>query len=138
MPGLESIQKDLPELLCAALIAILFIQSGLDKLLDWSGSLSYLKDHFSKTFVAGTVPIMLGIITLIEITTGLLSAAGVVYLIVTSSTSLIYYGAITGALTIIALFFGQRIAKDYPGAAVLIPYFLLLIATLVLSSETAR
>jgi hypothetical protein len=33
-----------------------------------------------------------------------------------------------------ALFFGQRLAKDYPGAATLVPYFLLsLVAIYVLA-----
>jgi hypothetical protein len=36
-----------------------------------------------------------------------------------------FYGAVISAVAIIALFFGQRMAKDYPGAAVLVPYFLL-------------
>jgi len=35
------------------------------------------------------------------------------------------YEAILSAAAITALFFGQRMAKDYAGAAVLVPYFLL-------------
>jgi hypothetical protein len=32
----------------------------------------------------------------------------------------------------VALFFGQRMAKDYPGAATLVPYFLLTLAAIYL------
>jgi diacylglycerol kinase len=38
-----------------------------------------------------------------------------------------------GTASITALFFGQRIAKDYAGAAVLVPYFLLMLATMYLT-----
>ena len=40
-------------------------------------------------------------------------------------STLAFYGAAVAGLTLIALFFGQRVAKDYPGAASLVPYFLL-------------
>ena len=36
---------------------------------------------------------------------------------------------------IIALFFGQRIAKDYAGAAVLVPYFLLTLVAIYLLAQ---
>jgi hypothetical protein len=39
-------------------------------------------------------------------------------------------------LTLTALFFGQRIAKDYPGAAVLVPYFLLTLVLMYLASPS--
>jgi uncharacterized membrane protein YfcA len=73
-----------------------------------------------------------------EIATGFLSAVGVVYFLVTGSPSLIFYAAALGAASILALFFGQRIAKDYPGAAVLVPYFILMIALLYLTNPFGR
>jgi hypothetical protein len=42
-----------------------------------------------------------------------------------------------GAASITALFFGQRIAKDYPGAAVLVPYFLLIAFLMFLTNPFA-
>ena len=36
------------------------------------------------------------------------------------------------AISLIALFFGQRMAKDYAGAAVLVPYFLLALSAIYL------
>lgn len=118
--------KNLPALLGAILVAILFIQSGLDKVFDWKGNLEWLKGHFSKTFLASMVPMMVATITVMELLAGLTSAAAVVYFLVTGSTTMIFCGASVGAVSIIALFFGQRIAKDYAGAAVLVPYFILL------------
>jgi len=131
---IDQIAKNLPAILCALFVAILFIQSGLDKVFDWKGNLGWLTGHFSKTFLAGTVPIMLGTITLLEIATGLLSAAGIIYFLAVGSLGIVFVGAVLGAISLTALFFGQRVAKDYPGAAILVPYFLLLIVMMFLSN----
>jgi hypothetical protein len=130
----EEISKNLPALFGALLVSILFVQSGLDKVFDWKGNLEWLTGHFSKTFLRGTVPPMLATITLMEIATGILSAVGIVYFLFTNSIVLIFYASILGAASIVALFFGQRVAKDYPGAAVLIPYFILLIILMYLTN----
>ncbi len=130
----EELGKNLPALFSALLVSILFIQSGLDKVFDWRGNLEWLTGHFSKTFLNGTVPPMLATITLMEIATGLLSAAGIVYFLINGSTILIFYASVLGALSVVALFFGQRVAKDYAGAAVLIPYFILLIILMYLTN----
>lgn len=131
---LEETGRNLPALLAALVVAILFIQSGLDKVFDWRGNLDWLTGHFSKTFLNGTVPPMLATITLMEIATGVLSAVGIIYFLTTGSTALIFYASALGALSIVALFFGQRVAKDYAGAAVLIPYFILLIILMYLTN----
>lgn len=124
----EILLKNLPALFSAVLVAILFIQSGLDKVFDWKGNLEWLTGHFSKTFLSRFVWIMLAKLTVLELGTGILSGAGIIYFLATGSTVLIFWAASLGALTVIGLFFGQRVAKDYPGAAVLVPYFLLLVA----------
>ena len=131
---LEELVKNLPALLAALLVTILFVQSGLDKVFDWRGNLEWLTGHFSKTFLRGTVPPMLATITVMELATGLLSGIGIVYFLLTGSTVLIFYASILGAASIVALFFGQRVAKDYAGAAVLIPYFILLIILMYLTN----
>ena len=134
----EDIAKNLPALFAALLVAILFIQSGLDKVFDWKGNLEWLSGHFSKTFLARFVPVMFATITVLEVGTGLIAAVGVVYYLVAGSLNLIFAAAILGAAAISALFFGQRIAKDYPGAAILIPYFILLLVLMVLTNPYSR
>jgi len=131
---LQEIGKNLPALFGALLVSILFIQSGLDKVFDWKGNLDWLTGHFSKTFLSGTVPLMLGTITIMEIATGVLSGIGLVYFLATGSLVLIFYASVLGAASIVALFFGQRVAKDYAGAAVLIPYFILLLMVMYLTN----
>lgn len=135
---LEAIAKNLPALIAALLVAILFIQSGLDKVFDWKGNLEWLTGHFSKTFLRGTVPPMLATITVMELATGILSAIGIVYFLLTDSVNLIFYASVLGAASIVALFFGQRVAKDYAGAAVLIPYFILLLILMYLTNPFVK
>jgi len=71
-------------------------------------------------------------ITLLEVAAGALSAIGCLMLILSGETTIAFYGAVSSAVVLIALFFGQRMAKDYAGAAVLVPYFLLTLATIYL------
>ena len=133
MTSFDELIKNLPALFAALFTAILFIQSGLDKVFDWKGNLEFLTAHFSKTFVAGTVPIMFATITVLEIATGAVAAGGFVKCLLTGDTTYIFAASVLGAGTLTALFFGQRIAKDYPGAAVLVPYFLVMLAMMFLT-----
>jgi hypothetical protein len=132
---LNHIVGNLPALFASLLVAILFIQSGLDKVFDWKGNVDWLTSHFSKTFLAPMVPMMLGTITLMELATGFLSAAGIIYFLTVGSLTLIFWASVLGSAAIVALFFGQRVAKDYPGAAVLVPYLLLLMALMYLANR---
>lgn len=129
----ETIIRHLPEVLAALLLAILFIQSGLDKVFDRKGNLEWLSGHFSKTFLASMVPLLLFTITIMELAAGLLAGAGIVYFLFSGSLFLIFAASVVAAFAIIALFFGQRIAKDYAGAAVLVPYFILILALVYLT-----
>lgn len=135
---LEEIAKNLPALLGALLVSILFIQSGLDKVLDWKGNIEWLKGHFAGTFLSRFVPPMLVKITIMELAAGFLSAAGIIYFLATGSTTLIFWAAALGAAAIVALFFGQRVARDYPGAAVLVPYFILLTILMFLTNPFSK
>jgi uncharacterized membrane protein YphA (DoxX/SURF4 family) len=135
---LEAIVRNLPALFGALLVGILFIQSGLDKVFDWKGNVEWLTGHFSKTFLNGTVPLMLAVIMVMELTTGFLSIAGIFYFFAAGATILIFYSSLIGAAAVTALFFGQRVAKDYPGAAVLVPYFILLVAIMYITNPFLR
>jgi hypothetical protein len=120
------------QILASAFLAILFLQSGIDKLVDRSGNLEWLKGHFAKSPLAGIVPALLTAITIVETAAGALSAIGCVVIISLRDSTVAFYGAVVSALAIIALFFGQRMAKDYAGAAVLVPYFLLTLIAIYL------
>jgi hypothetical protein len=70
---------------------------------------------------------MLTVVTVFELIAGTLSGLGALAFLFWGGTSFAYAGAVIGAITIVMLFAGQRLAKDYAGAAVLIPYFLLML-----------
>jgi diacylglycerol kinase len=116
----------------SAFLAILFLQSGIDKVVDRRGNLEWLTGHFAKSPLAGIVPLMVSVITILEIAAGALSAIGCVLLIVSRDSTVAFYGAIISAMSILALFFGQRVAKDYAGAAVLVSYFLVALLAIYL------
>ena len=52
------------EIILLLFLIITFLQSGIDKLVDWKGNLSWLKEHFSKSPLKNIVP-MLFVILLI-------------------------------------------------------------------------
>ena len=121
--------------LVSAFLAILFLQSGIDKVVDRRGNLEWLTGHFAKSPLAGLVPLMLSVITLLELAAGGLSAVGCVLILVLRGSTLAFYGAVIAAVSLTALFFGQRVAKDYPGAAILVPYFLLTLVAIYLLAK---
>jgi hypothetical protein len=125
----------LMQILASAFLAILFLQSGIDKILDRRGNFEWLKGHFAKSPLAGIVPALLISITILEVAAGALSAVGCVFIILSRDSTVAFYGAAISAVVMLALFFGQRIAKDYAGAAVLVPYFLLVLVAMYLLAQ---
>ena len=119
----------------SAFLAILFLQSGIDKIVDRRGNFEWLKGHFAKSPLAGIVPALLICITILEVAAGALSGVGCLLIILLKDSTIAFYGAILSAAAIMALFFGQRIAKDYAGAAVLVPYFLLTLVAIYLLAQ---
>jgi len=111
------------EILLLLFLVITFVQSGLDKLVDWSGNLSWLKGHFAESPLKNVVPILLGTILVTEIISGLLCAIGIYQFIALGESSMAFYGAILSCVTLLMLLFGQRMAKDYDGARTIVIYF---------------
>src|SRR5437763_12567194 len=120
------------QLLVSAFLAILFLQSGIDKIVDRQGNLSWLSGHFAKSPLAGTVPLLFAALTIIEVAAGLLSGIGFLALLFAHNPTIAFYGAVVSAVAILCLFLGQRLAKEYAGAAILVPYFLLTLVAIYL------
>ncbi len=111
---------------------MLFLQSGLDKVIDRKGNRAYLDEHFARSPLAGTVGPMFLVVTILEVSAGILSGIGCLMLVITRDATVAFFGALVAAINLIALFFGQRVSKDYAGAAALVPYFLLAITAIFL------
>ena len=120
MPNLHTPESALYLLqaFASAFLAILFLQSGIDKVVDRRGNLEWLQGHFAKSPLAGIVPLLVTIITILEIAAGALSAGGCVVIILTRDSTLAFYGAVIAA---------NRVGKDdgvsFCGTSVIIdPY----------------
>jgi hypothetical protein len=114
---------------------VLFLQSGLDKIIDRRGNRAYLDEHFARSPLARTVGPMFLTITILEIAAGVLSGLGFLMLLFARDSSLAYYGALVAGANLVALFFGQRVSRDYAGAAALVPYFLLTLVGIYLLAQ---
>ena len=138
MPNLHSSTGILHfmQVLVAAFLAILFLQSGIDKIFDWRGNLDFVKGHFARSPLARMAAPMFGLLTILELAAGALSAVGCLLIVLQGDTTIALNGAFIAAIAITALFFGQRVAKDYPGAAILVSYFLLTLVAIYLLRMT--
>ncbi len=93
----------LMQIFTAAFLTFLFLQSGIDKVVDRRGNLDWLKAHFAKSPLAGVVPALLTVITILELTAGLLSAIGCFAVMFLRDSSIAFYGAVISALVAIYL-----------------------------------
>ena len=121
---MNNLTSNLTEILILIFILISFLQSGIDKAADWKGNTGWLKEPFSGTMLSGMVPLMVGIIMIIEIITGILAIVAIYTLLVSNELSYALYTCALACITLLMLLFGQRIAKDYAGAFTLTGYFI--------------
>ena len=112
------------EILLLAFLLITYLQSGLDKMLDWTGNTTWLKEHFAKSALGKAIPFLLSIILITEIIASVLCAIGIFQLGYTGVSSLAFYGGILSCVILLMLLFGQRMAKDYEGAKTIAVYFI--------------
>lgn len=113
-------------------LSIALLQSSSDKIFDRKGNLEWLENHFSDTPLGVMVPLLLNVVTMLELFAGACTFIGSCTNIVNGNIQLLTIGLFIAAINFIALFFGQRIAKDYDGAAVLVNYFILNVLGLLL------
>lgn len=124
------------QVLAVSFLAILFLQSGLDKVMDKKGNLDWLISHFANSPFKNFVPVLFFTITVVELLSGIFNLLGVLFLLLDGSLMLALYGTILASVALIMLFLGQRIAKDYIGAQSLVSYFILTILTLLVFGFT--
>ena len=116
-------------------VGIIFTQSGLDKIFNWEGELDFITEKFSKTALSNFSIIGLIQVTILETLSGLLSLFGSIMVLFYDDESYGIIGLILAAGSFSILMAGQRISKDYDGAAALVPYFLLTMIGLFMYSN---
>lgn len=114
------------------LLAVLFLQSGLDKAFNWKSNLEWITGYFSKTIFKNFVLPLLFVLTILEVSTGIAATVGAVQTLFGDGQLTSLFACVFACKTLLALFFGQRLAKDYPGAAGLVPYFIVSLLGLAL------
>lgn len=111
-------------LLILAFLAITFIQSGYDKVMDWKGNVEWLKGHFSQTILKNNVPQALFLILALEVFAGAFAVIGMIEILINGGTEFAFYAAALSCITLLFLLLGQRLAKDYDGARTIVIYFI--------------
>jgi len=124
---MDLIFTNLPTLFITAFFAILFLQSGLDKVLNYKSNLDYFLDQFKNSPLSGSVSLLLPIITVLETLTGMVSAWAFLQTVLTGQSGAAIFSPALAGISLLSLFFGQRMAKDYGGAASLVPYFVIVL-----------
>ena len=111
--------------LVTAFFAVVFIQSAIDKLVDRDGNITFFSDHFKNSpLPTAAVPLLFWMLTLMEGTAGVLCALGLLLGdFVGKGFGVSACGVSIAGVALLGLLAGQRVAKDYAGAAVIAAYF---------------
>jgi len=137
MSALGSLQADhgiivFARFAVAAFFAVVFLQSSIDKILDTDGNLGFLREHFKNAPIPENyVAPMFWTLTLLEFLAGACNALGIVFFSFVSGGGFARLGIRFAVLALLALLVGQRLAKDYAGAAVVASYFAVALLGLV-------
>ncbi|MDC9724282.1 MAG: DoxX family protein [Urechidicola sp.] len=120
------------EILTLLFLIVTFLQSGVDKITDWKGNVSFITDHFKSSPLKNMVPMLVGTILVMEIIASLLMGYGIYELVSVGDKTFALLGAEISAISLIFMLIGQRLAKDYAGAMTLAVYFIINIFVLIL------
>ena len=113
------------EILILLFLIVTFMQSWIDKILDWKGNIEFIKSHFKNSPLRNNVPLLLAIILTIEIAAGIFMMIGIYQIYASGLKEFALIGVELSAVALIFLLIGQRLAKDYAGAMTLAVYFII-------------
>lgn len=111
-------------ILILVFLAITFIQSCHEKIFHWKENLDFFKEHFAQTRIKNLVHFALIKLLILELISGVLCVVGAIELLLSNGRMFGLYGAICSCITLLAMLFGQRLAKDYDGARTIAIYFI--------------
>lgn len=122
---------EIAQILVSIFFSIVFFQSSFDKINDREGNLIFFNQQFKGTVFQNYTSISLTFLALLEILSAFFCVLGIFYKIFYFDSIFIYYGLLMSAIVLLSLLLGQRIAKDYVGAADITIYFTLCIITIL-------
>ena len=113
--------------------AIVFTQSGLDKIFNWKGNLDFTKETLTDKFPKTLVQLALFSVLFLETLGGIFSLIGVIYSIYNPDFLLFStLGLILCSTALLVLLFGQRISQNYVDAKTITVYFIVSVIGLIL------
>ena len=130
---MDFIIDNIPLLCVLAFLSIVFIQSGLDKIINWKGNLEFTSSTLSSKIPSFLVVFALFIVLLLETFGGFASLGGIIELIFCEDQFLwakIGISSCSSALLILLL--GQRISQNYVDAKTIVIYFIVALIGLML------
>lgn len=113
------------EILILLFFIITYFLSVLEKLSNWKETKVYYINHFKNTILQKIVPLLLINIVIFEIVTVFLLFIGLYFLVTDEGKIIAKVSLELSAITLLMFLFGQRLAKDYPGAMNITVYFIL-------------
>lgn len=115
---------------CMIVLVILWLQSGFNKVKDFNGNLEWLTGQFSKTPFRNIIKPLLMILTMLEIITGMTALMAILELWILKSINVSLMACFFSIFTLTLLFMGQRISKEYAGAAGVVNYLIYMLLLL--------
>jgi uncharacterized membrane protein YphA (DoxX/SURF4 family) len=107
---------------CLAILCIVFLQSGIDKVFHFKSEKDFVQSHFRKSPINKMSGALFIILAILEITSGVLSAGGIIHLYLHDNVIMANLASVLSSITLLSLLLGQRVAKDYAGAQTIIIY----------------
>ena len=123
----------IPLVLILLFLSIVFIQSSLDKVLNWKSNLDFTINTLSSKFPKYLVLLALLSVTFLELVGGFSSLLGILEICM-GSNSLFWskIGIYSSSLALLILLTGQRISMNYEDAKTIVIYFLVCIAGMLM------
>lgn len=115
----------LPHLLILLFLLITFVVSVIEKLSDWSGTISYISETFKNSFIKNFIKPLIAFLVFLEVLTVYFITIGIYQLYIHQEKENALLGSTISCISILYMLIGQRIAKDYSGATSLTVYFIL-------------
>ena len=125
-------RTELAGFFASGFLSIFFLHAGLDRVLDRRGNVMRFRVAFDKTPMRRPIGAWLTLLTLGEVMAGIVSAAGCLAMVFSREPAMAFAGAVLGTMTLLLLFFGLRLGRDYAAASATVPYFVTCLAALVL------
>jgi putative oxidoreductase len=122
---------EISQILVSIYFSIVFFQSSIDKIIDRENNILFFNEHFKNTIIKKFVPMLLTSLAALEFFVASLNALAIIYSLLYSNLTFIFYGLLACSVVLLMLLFGQRLAKDYVGAADITIYFILCIITIM-------